>query len=112
MDGESAAGRYLCGGCSSVGGYCVFHDGEAEARAAQFATAALVDTVEALEETVEVLRLYARAVVADQELVSLEVIELILLKSSSYDTESTKGTAFLISKIVTVFKSFLSRNTQ
>ena len=30
----------------------VLDDGEAEARAAQFATAALVDTVEALEETV------------------------------------------------------------
>lgn len=79
MDGESAAGRYLCGGCSPVGGYCVFHDGEAEARAAQFATAALVDTVEALEETVEVLRLYARAVVADQELVEMAAFMFRLL---------------------------------
>jgi hypothetical protein len=48
-----------------MNGNCVFYDGKAEASAAEFATAALVDAVEAFEEVIQVLRFYAWAVVAD-----------------------------------------------
>ena len=59
-----------------MNGNCIFHDGEAKAGAAEFARATLVGAVEALKEVIEVLRFYARTVVADGELVEMAAFML------------------------------------
>ena len=68
-------------------GNCVFHDGEPETRAAEFATTTFVNAIETLEEVVEMLRLYARAIVADQELVEMTAFGLRLFA----DNVETRG---------------------
>ena len=79
-----------------MGGNSIFHDGEAEACAAQFARAALVDAVEALEEMVEVLWFYAGAVVADVELDEMTAFMFILFA----DDGETRGTCGVGNDIV------------
>ena len=71
-----------------MGGNCIFHNGKAEARAAEFATAPLVDAVEAFEEVVEMLRFYARAIVADQKLVEMTAFGFRLIA----DNVEARGT--------------------
>ena len=52
-----------------MGGDCIFYDGKSEACASEFARAPFVNAIETLEEVFQMLRLYARAVVAHEELV-------------------------------------------
>ena len=69
-------------------GNCVFHDGEPETRAAEFATTTFVNAIETLEEVVEMLRLYARAIVADQKLVEMTAFGFRLIA----DNVEARGT--------------------
>ena len=79
MDGESAARRKLRSCCPAVGCNCVFHNGKAEPSTAKLARASLVNAVETFEDVVQVLRFYARAVVADLELVEMTALLFNLL---------------------------------
>ena len=59
-----------------MGGHCILDDGEAEAGAAEFAAASLVDAVETFEDVLQMLMLYTRAVVADGELIEMAAFDL------------------------------------
>ena len=50
---------------------CIFHDGKTETSAPEFAGTAFVDAVKALEEVLQMLRLYTRAIISHQELVEV-----------------------------------------
>ncbi len=75
---------------------CVFHYCKAKTSAAKFATAALVDAVEALKKMVQVLRFYARTIVADLELVEMTAFEFCLFA----DNGQTRGTCGVCNDIV------------
>ena len=71
-----------------MGSNCIFHDGKAETCAAEFARATFVNAVETFEEVVEVLRFYARAIVANQELIEMAAFGFCLFA----DNGETRGT--------------------
>ena len=54
-----------------MGGNRILYDGKAETRAAKLTAATFIDTIEAFEEMLEVLRLHALTVVAERKLVRM-----------------------------------------
>ena len=68
-NGQSAAGSGEGRYGASVDGYGILDDSKAETRAAEFAAASFIYSVEAFENMFQMLGLYSRTVVAYRELV-------------------------------------------
>jgi hypothetical protein len=79
-----------------VGSNCIFYDGKAETCATEFARATFVNAVETFEEVVEVLRFYARAIVANQELIEMAAFGFCLFA----DNVETRGSCSVGNGIV------------